>query len=205
MNYEEAGIATMLAGLVRAREILDKEIEAMQGKLQLAQNGGNALDAVREHRGPYRPRAPLAAEREFKRKSKATSDYWAKMSPEERSAVMKQRWADKKAKENGRGGDRYGKVSAGAKGYWAKMTPAERKAEMERRDAVRAKKWAEAANAEKLHPRDPRSPKHEAWLKKMSKVGKAAWNKMTPEQRLARQTSMHKGHAKKHVNGEAAA
>lgn len=204
MNYEEAGIATMLAGLVRAREILDKEIEAMQGKLQLAQNGGGALEAVREakQRGPYRPRAPLTVEREFKRKSRATSGWWANMTPEERSAEMKRRYASRKdrpptGRPAGRGGDHYGKVSTGQAKYWAKMTPAERRAEMQRRAKVRQKKWAEAANVERLHPRDPRSPKHEAWLKTMSKAMKASHKK--------RRGDVVPAVKMQHVNGEAVA
>lgn len=198
MNYEEAGIATMLAGLVRAREILNQEIESMQGKLKLAQNGGSALDAVREHkRGAYRPRAPLTVEREFKRKSKATSGWWANMTPEERSAEMKRRYQSRKDRPPTGRPSSADKVSAAQKGYWAKMTPEERQAEVRRRAEVRNRKWAEKASVEKLHPRDPRSPKHEAWVKKMSKAMKASHKKRRGDAVPAVKIQ--------HVNGEAVA
>lgn len=180
MNYEEAGIATLLAGMVRAHEVLGREIEDMRKRLQLAQEGGNALDAVRE---PKR------------------SGWWANMTPEQRSAEAKRRYRSRKdrpptGRPAGRGGDHFGKVSAGQKGYWAKMTPEERSAEMRRRAEVRNQKWAEDANVEKLHPRDPRSPKHEAWLKKMSRVMKAHYR--------ARASAVPAVKTQ-HLNGEAAA
>jgi hypothetical protein len=179
MNYEEAGIAHMLVGMVRAREVLDQEIEELRKRLDLARKGGSALDAVREA------------------KARGARGPWAGKTAEERSAIIKARWTKKKAKETGTRGDQ---VSA-QRAYWAKMTPAERKAEMQRRTEVRNKRWEAEANWEKLHPRDPRSPKHAAWIKKMRKVSKAKWDGMTPAERQARSEQMRAG---KHLNGAAA-
>ena len=217
MNYEQMGIAAMIPGMQHMIDLMQRELDAMRAQLAQAQNGGSALDAVRK----YKRGMPLWVEEEFARKSKATGGWWAKLTPEERSAEMKRRYASRKDRPptgrrrkdptgipSGPGGDHYGKVSTGQASYWAKMTKEERKAEMQRRTEVRNKKWAEAANVEKLHPRDPRSPKHEAWLKKMSKSMKKSWNKMTPAQQLQRQNAMRvsRGLApKQHVNGEAAA
>lgn len=149
----------MLPGMIHAHDELGRQIAEMQARLAQLQDGGNALDAVNELR------------------RRGAKSAWAKHSPEERSAIMKERWAKKKAAAGKKGG--------GAS-YWAKMTKEERQAEMRRRVAVRDKKWAEAANVDKLHPRDPRSPRHDAWIKKMRKVSKESWTKLTPGQREAR-------------------
>lgn len=163
MNYEQMGRACLIPGMQHMIDLMQRELDAMRAQLALAQNGGNALDAVREAK---------------KKRKSPTGGWWANKTPEERSAEMARRYLKRKDRPpTGRpaqGGDHYGKVSAGQKGYWAKMTAEERKAEVARRTEVRNKKWAEEANLEKLHPRDPRSPKHGAWLKKMSRVMKAS-------------------------------
>lgn len=211
MNYEQMGRACLIPGMQHMIDLMQRELDSMRAQLAQAQSGGSALDAVREAkaRGPYRPRTPLTAEQEFKRKAKATSGWWAKLTPEERSAEMKRRYASRKDRPptgrrrkdptgipGGPGGDHYGKVSTGQALYWAKMTKEERKAEMQRRTEVRNKKWAEAANVEKLHPRDARSPKHAAWLKKMSKAMKASYKT---------RASAVPAVKTQHVNGEAVA
>lgn len=171
MNYEEAGIATMLAGLVRAREVLDNEIQTLQARLGQTTNG----DAVREA------------------KRRGAKGFWTDKGPEERSAIMKARWAKWKGETQKESGA--DKISTGQKSYWAKMTKEERRAEMQRRAGVRNKKWAEAENIGKLHPRDPRSPRHAEWLKTMSK----AMKKSRKERAAVPAAKMQ------HVNGEAAA
>lgn len=201
MNYQQMGIAAMIPGMQHMIDLMQRELDSMRAQLAQAQNSGSARGFMEERkRGPGRPKLIEGnfeaddAAKEFQRKSRASSSFWARMSPEERSAEMRRRGARRKDRRQGRGGDHYGKVSAGAKGYWAKMTKEERRAEVQRRAEVRNKKWAEDANVEKLHPRDPRSPKHEAWLKKMSRVMKASYKaraSAVPAVKMA------------HVNGEA--
>lgn len=88
--------------------------------------------------------------------------------------------------------ERFARKSKSVKGYWANMSAEERSAEMARRIAVHQAKIAAKAvgdigvDVNKLHPRDPRSPRHEAWRKKMRKVNKAMWANYTPEERAAR-------------------
>jgi hypothetical protein len=93
-----------------------------------------------------------------------------------------------------------GKGSAQA-AYWARMTPEERSAEMTRRLMLRDKKSAAktaGADLDRLHPRDVRSPRHEAWVKKMRAANKRTWSNYTPEQRAARvaHASAHYGKGK---------
>jgi hypothetical protein len=63
--------------------------------------------------------------------------------------------------------------------YWGKMTPEERSAEVKRRQAkwhtkLQAQRKPKAkANGAALHARDPRSPKHKAWLKKVATATRA--------------------------------
>ena len=180
----------MHPGMQHMIDMMQRELDSMREQLAQTRNGGNALEAVREYkRGPYRPRMLLTAAQEFKRKSKAVSGWWMKMTPAERSAEMKRRYASRKDHPpTGRPARRGDNLSTGQSAYWAKMTKEERRAEMQRRAEVRAKNWAKTADIAKLHPRDPRSPRHAEWRKTMSKA-------------------MKKSHAAKiqqHVNGEAA-
>lgn len=168
MTYEEAGLATTLVGLVKAHEMLGREIEMIREKLQLAQNGGNA-------------RAYLDI-----RRSDGAKGPWASMTPEERSAEMKRRMAK-------RGNPKVVVRKSNAtklKGYWARMSKEERAAEMQRRILVHQGKAPSAKiekdDVEKLHPRDKRSPRHVAWIKRMRKASKASWANLTPEARAAR-------------------
>jgi hypothetical protein len=95
--------------------------------------------------------------------------------------------------------------------YWDSMTPEERSAEITRRmmvrrgevqptahtAQVRARKAAAAeVDLDKLHPRDKRSPRHAAWLKKIQKVQKNAWAKLSPAERQERQDRMISGRNK---------
>jgi hypothetical protein len=81
-----------------------------------------------------------------------------------------------------------GQELTGQKAYWAKMTPEQRKSEMARRGMMgRAKRAAKKRAAKKngaasdevdidrLHPRDPRSPRHDAYIRKLRKSQKAYW------------------------------
>lgn len=186
MTNEQAGLATKLVGLVHAKELLEREIENVRAQLDVAHNGGNArtfIEGPALHIG----------------KSRGARGPWATMTPEERSVEMKRRMAKRKDKV-------VVKRSSGAlKGYWARMTKEERAAEMQRRILVHQGKAPSvriaADDLERLHPRDPRSPRHAAWLKKMRKISKATWDNMTPEARQARLDSMR---AAKRVNGAAA-
>lgn len=87
----------------------------------------------------------------------------------------------KEAKKNDRG--------KGARGYWARMTAEERTAEMQRRILVhqgKAPSSRAAGDVNSLHPRDARSPRHAAWVKKMRKANLERWANYTPEERAAR-------------------
>ena len=66
--------------------------------------------------------------------------------------------------------------------------PEERKAEMARRKAVGASKKA-------THPRDPRHPGHDAWLKKLRAAQKKRWDGLTPAQQKAQLRKMTKASA----------
>lgn len=158
MTNEQAGLATKLVGLVHAKELIEREIETVRAELDRAHNGGNGRVFVEG-------RALDIG------KKHGASGPWAAMTPEERSVEMKQRMAKRK------------------KSYWARMTAEERAAEMQRRILVhqgKAPSLKATDGVEKLHPRDPRSPKHAAWIKKMRKASKASWEKLTAAERQAR-------------------
>lgn len=79
-----------------------------------------------------------------------------------------------------------------ARGYWARMTAEERAAEMQRRILVhqgKAPSSRAAGDVNSLHPRDARSPRHAAWVKKMRKANLERWASYTPEERAARVAS----------------
>lgn len=70
------------------------------------------------------------------------------------------------------------KAKTGSNGW--PPTPEARKKEMARRMAVArgevpSVKMANRVDVDKLHPRDPRSPRNKAWKKKMRKVMKDRW------------------------------
>lgn len=74
---------------------------------------------------------------------------------------------------------------------WQGMSAEERSAEMARRRAVGAARQAAAADVDRLHPRDPRSPRHEAWITKLRKIQKKRWTAMTPKMQKAQLAKMH--------------
>lgn len=59
--------------------------------------------------------------------------------------------------------------------------PEARKLEMARRQKVAAKK-----RGSHLHPRDPRHPEHEEWLKKMRRGKKRQWASLTAAEKKTR-------------------
>jgi|SRR5882672_4974940 len=80
--------------------------------------------------------------------------------------------------------------------------PEERKAEMKRRMQVRKQRRANSPRADSsapapTHPRDANHPDHEAWVKKIRKANKRAWNGLNPEQRKARIAASLEGCRKK--------
>lgn len=98
-SYEQMGIAAMLVGMRRAREILDREIETMESHLgnlrgapPLQKNGKAQRSAGMSRGNGVRP-AQQASAKPAKGRRKATSDYWARMTAEERSVEMKRRRA----------------------------------------------------------------------------------------------------------------
>lgn len=210
MNYEQMGIAAMIPGMQHMIDLMQRELDSMREQLAQAQNGGNARSFLNERKrgrppklieGSFRVDGESAAAKEFSRKSRASSSFWAKMSAEERSAEMRRRGMVRKDSRKAKlSADKAS--SSSRKGYWASMSPEERKAEMRRRIEVRDKKWAEEAALEKLHPRDPRSPKHAAWIEKMRAANKANWAKLSPKERAVRVAATRKP---QHVNGEAVA
>lgn len=197
MTYEAAGIAAMLPGMIHAHRLMGEEIEQLQARLAELQNGdrptrgrprNETMDEAANRLLLGATEAQAEAERKFARRSRARSGWWTKLTPAERSAEMKRRYQSRKDRPpTGR--------PAGNRGYWAKMTKEERQAEMRRRAEVRRKNWAKEANLEKLHPRDARSPRHEEWLKTMSKAMKASHKKRAAAPAVKMQ----------HVNGEATA
>lgn len=119
MTYEQAGIAAMLPGMVHMLALMQAEIDRMREMLGYAQANGAA---------PKRGRLKIEISPEgMAAKKRASSSYWAKMTPEKRSAEMRRRGAIRK--------DRKTPVA----GYWEKMTPEERSAEMKRRMARRGR------------------------------------------------------------------
>jgi hypothetical protein len=74
-----------------------------------------------------------------------------------------------------------------------------RKAEMKRRQAVAARKKAGGAaepdgdEPKPKHPRDPRHPGHDAWVKKLRAAQKKRWKSFTPAQQKAQLRKMTKG------------
>ena len=73
--------------------------------------------------------------------SQTQSAYWAKMTPEERSAEVKRRVALGRSKAAPPQPEEVGQDQSPSpiKNYWAKMSPRERKAEMKRRVKVSEK------------------------------------------------------------------
>jgi hypothetical protein len=124
-QYAQFGMAAMLPGMIHAREILDRRIREMQEQLAGLQDG-KKQDGRRNNKG-------------------GAAAYWAKLTPEERSAEMKRR------------GMTHAQASKVANARWAKVrkndtvlkktgnswekfrTPAARAAEMKRRMALRRK------------------------------------------------------------------
>ena len=88
------------------------------------------------------------------------------------------------------------------------MSAEDRSIEMKRRQAVaRAKREGKVAEPEvdvqRLHPRDPRSPRREGWLKKLRKGRKKAWDQMSPRAQKTRIAKMQAGKVAARVNGAA--
>lgn len=179
MTYEQAGIAAMLPGMIHSWTLQGQAIEEMKQRLAFLQNGHG------ESKKLERPKMNISEEG-MKARKRAVQGYWASMSDEERSAEMRKRFAKRK--------DRATPVRSGPGGYWDRMTPEERKAEMKRRVAKQAR--MNGVTLKGMHPRDPAHPGHEAWLKKMSKVGKAGWARLTPEQRAERVAKQSAGHGR---------
>jgi hypothetical protein len=91
-------------------------------------------------------------------------------------------------------------------GYWAALSAEERSAEMKRRMAVAKAngggRWP--AGRAKLHPRDPRSPKHAQWLKKMAKANRDHWAGLSPKARKQRVDAMKRARTKQAQTARAA-
>ena len=83
------GLAAMLPGMVRAHELLGQQIAAMQAQLAGLQNGGGRKPGPQTEQA----RAKIA---------EARRGYWAKMTPEERSAEMKRRGGIAKKRAEGK-------------------------------------------------------------------------------------------------------
>jgi hypothetical protein len=80
------------------------------------------------------------------------------------------------------------RVATGASSW--PTDPEERSKEMKRRQALaRARREGGEVKAVKIpgmHPRDVRHPNHAAWVEKMQRVNKAAWERLSPKQRKQR-------------------
>ncbi len=111
---------------------------------------------------------------------------WGKMTREERSIEMKRRLSMRTAPAIE--APKHLAQSTGAKTRWAKMSKKKRADWLVKMQAGRAKQQkAKRANEEKkltlserlkLHPRDPRSPKHDEWKTTISKGRRAQIDKM---------------------------
>jgi len=134
--FEAMGLAAMLPGMQHMITLMQRELDNMRAALARVQ----ARQAGHEE-------APTHAE---KSRRQAVVGYWAKMSPEERSAEMRRR----------------GMVRTGKKGAKGK-----------KQKHAQYGQLTTTGQPVKMHPRDPRHPGHDAWLAKLRVVQKKAWAK----------------------------
>lgn len=78
--------------------------------------------------------------------------------------------------------------------YWASMTAEQRSKEMKRRLQKRAKtEELSLAERMKLHPRDKRSPRHEQWIKTMTKAARRRFDSMSAREVKQWKAAMQQG------------
>jgi len=136
----ESGLAALLPGMIRLREVVDAYIVRIQRKLGAIQNGHAALV-------PKRGRPPKADKTQagtpLRTAGKGSS--WAALSPDERSREMKRRMAVANAKRTAAqqaeaDAKRHESASRAAKARWANMSKAKQKARMAAMRAAKAAK-----------------------------------------------------------------
>jgi hypothetical protein len=154
--YAQMGIAAILPGLTRAVEIMQSEIDSLRAMLATAAQGGRII------KRPGRP--PGIHTKQRKKQAHANgsvpvptvamnvkgkpirtdgpASYWAKMTPEERSAEMKRR---QKLAAKRSGQPTTTKSSKAARAGWAKLS---KKAKADRVAAMNAARLAKRAAAQ---------------------------------------------------------
>jgi hypothetical protein len=165
MNYEQMGMAALIPGMQYLIDKMQAQLDELREQLAAVQNGGAPTVTLARRGRPPKEVATAEEAAKFKRKSKAVSGYWAKMTDEERSVEMKRRRALGKANRQ----------------------PV---------DGVELS----AEELDRLHPRDARSPRHQAYVRKLRKSVNNFWARMTDEQRAEH---IAKTQAGRHINGAA--
>ena len=135
----ESGLAALLPGMIRLREVVDAYIVRIQRKLGAIQNG---------HAAPRRGRPPKKADQTQAGKLLNTAgkgSSWAKMTAAERSREMKRRQAVARANRTAKEQAAYAaehkaRMSAAAKKRWAGMSKSAQKAQMAHMVAAKNKK-----------------------------------------------------------------
>jgi len=140
-NYERMGIAAMLPGMVHAVEIMQTQINAMRERLALLESGA-------PRRGG-RPRTrPAQADDTDARGVPLKSDYWRSMTPEQRSAEMRRRFAKRASSKATHPRDPEHpdheawarKTKRSNRKFWDSLSPRQRKQKIAAMAAARAAK-----------------------------------------------------------------
>jgi hypothetical protein len=184
------GLTVSIQGLQETEALVREELA--ERRLKLAALEQRAAGTVLPRIDPIAALPEPAAKK--KRKGYAKDNYWAKLSPEERSIEMMRRMSKRAGRQKKNRVSLKGRaaISAAQKKRWAKT---------KRKPTVKMAVLS-LQQLDKLHPRDSRSPRHEAWLETMRVAQLKRWGSMTKAERKARQVAMLAGRQNK-VSGVA--
>jgi hypothetical protein len=171
-DYEITGMAAMLSGMQHLLRRMQEVVQEHQEKLDALQRGApvkpESLDAPQSQR-------TNAGYVSLKGLKKGTAEY--------RAVVTLNKRIEREGKHGG------SLKSAGVSAYWAKFTPEERSAEMKRRMAITLSRKAGS-------PVNKDHPDHAAWVAKMARMRRRAWNQKTEAEKNAWKAKMAAGKVK---------
>jgi len=137
-RFTEFGMAHVLVGMRYAMELLQTAMDDLSQQLAAEQEGQTVRQAVQKKRKPG--------------SGSKLKAYWDSMTQEERSAEMRRRGMARVSKKKA--------ASQKSRNKYKREWAAAQKA----KSTIKLKS---TARSERLHPRDSRSPKHNAWRKMM--------------------------------------
>jgi hypothetical protein len=168
-DYEITGMAAMLSGMQHLLRRMQEVVQEHQEKLDALQRGAPVKP---ESSDAQRTKTGYVSLRGLK---KGTAEYRAVVTLNKR--IERQG----KEKDSPRG--------TAASAYWLKFTPEERSAEIRRRRAVTLSRKAGS-------PVNKEHPDHAAWVAKMARMRRRAWNQKTEAEKNAWKAKMAAGKAK---------